>query len=333
MTVDLKNLAPGQQIRTIVKAARLLRKPSRNGKEILRVTLANASGDYQTPVWGAAEQLWDGVEEGEAVEVSFRVGQKPDNPAWTPILEFESVESIGFDHPVVRCLPDGGYIHPELIRAFDARLDLLSQPARSFVDAVIDTVGRDAFYDAPGAMRNHHAFRGGLIRHSTEVIDSALALARANGDMDEIDQDALVAGAALHDLGKALENDGFSFPYERTASGLLLGHMALAHSVIWWTVAKHEGESGFTNPGLIEHVQHIIETHHDTPEWGSSVPPATREALYVFLGDYASYRTQAFREEVRDGTPRLPGWRQAGRANAKRCAPITESSLAHALLK
>ena len=71
---------------------------------------------------------------------------------------------------------------------------------------------------APGSLNHHHAYPGGLIRHTRETMEIVLA---QSGNLQPIERDLLLVAAFLHDLGKAYEYN----QYRRlTDRGTLLGH-------------------------------------------------------------------------------------------------------------
>lgn len=71
---------------------------------------------------------------------------------------------------------------------------------------------------APGSLNHHHAYPGGLIRHTRETMQIVLAQA---GGLKPIERDLLLVSAFLHDLGKAHE---YSHRRRLTDRGSFLGH-------------------------------------------------------------------------------------------------------------
>jgi len=70
---------------------------------------------------------------------------------------------------------------------------------------------------APGSLRHHHAYPGGLIRHTRETME---IVSKQATDLTSIEKDLLLTAAFLHDLGKA-----FEYKQQRmTDRGSLLGH-------------------------------------------------------------------------------------------------------------
>lgn len=125
-------------------------------------------------------------------------------------------------------------------------------------------------------MKLHHAYLGGLLQHSVDVTELALAMAEAIGNTDK---DLITAGALLHDIGKVKEiSSGMGFPY--TTEGRLLGHITM--SVLMVREAALELKMPAT---AMQQLEHIILSHHGDQEKGSPMACATKEAFIVHYAD------------------------------------------------
>jgi 3'-5' exoribonuclease len=137
---------------------------------------------------------------------------------------------------------------------------------------------QEEFLVCPAALRYHHPYLGGLLEHTWFVTRHALA---SLAIYPELNQDLVLAGAILHDLGKIKELANPPAP-ERTVPGHLLGHVVLG----WEMVRAAAQGLEFPDPTLLVQLEHILLAHHGTMEFGSPVVPKTREALLVnFLDD------------------------------------------------
>jgi 3'-5' exoribonuclease len=133
------------------------------------------------------------------------------------------------------------------------------------------------FPEAPAARSYHHPYLGGLLEHTWFVARHALASLAVYPDLNP---DLVVAGAILHDLGKLQELTTPHAP-ERTVPGELLGHI-----VMGWEMVREEARVlDFPDSDLLLQLEHIILSHHGSLEFGSPVPPKTREALLIYYLD------------------------------------------------
>ena len=137
---------------------------------------------------------------------------------------------------------------------------------------------REEFLVTPAARLYHHPYLGGLLEHTWFVARHTLASLAICPDLN---RDLALSGAILHDLGKIIEIANPPAP-ELTASGQLLGHIVLG-----WDLVRREAQTlEFPDPTLLLQLEHIILSHHGSLEFGSPIPPKTREALLVnFLDD------------------------------------------------
>ena len=134
----------------------------------------------------------------------------------------------------------------------------------------------DEFCKNPAGMKLHHAYLGGLLQHSVDVTELALAMADTIGNTD---RDLITAGALLHDIGKVREiSAGMGFPY--TTEGRLLGHITM--SVLMVREAGLELKMPAT---VLQQLEHVILSHHGEQEKGSPVACSTKEAFIVHYAD------------------------------------------------
>ena len=152
----------------------------------------------------------------------------------------------------------------------------IRQPLQQLVLNLLDRY-RDEFMVCPAARMYHHPYVGGLLEHTWFVARHALASLAIYPDLNP---DLTLAGAVLHDLGKIKELANPPAP-ELTVPGQLLGHIVLG-----WEMVRSEAQAlGFSDPALLVQLEHIILSHHGTLEFGSPIPPKTREALLVNVLD------------------------------------------------
>lgn len=134
----------------------------------------------------------------------------------------------------------------------------------------------ERFRLTPAAIAMHHAYRHGLLEHTTRMCRAAKALLPL---YPEVHHDLALAGVLLHDIGKTLEYEGDSVA-RRTRAGLLQGHVVLGYR----TVRKAALQCRL-DPDLTERLEHIILSHQGELEWGAAAMAATPEAVFVSMID------------------------------------------------
>lgn len=148
----------------------------------------------------------------------------------------------------------------------------------------------ESFAAAPAAKLIHHAYPGGLLEHSLEVVELCEAACRL---FPALDRDLLVTGALLHDLGKIREYTTAE-SIELADEGRLIGHVNIGLRLLDQAVA---GIPGFPSD-LAAHLSHMLLSHHGEMENGSPVVPQTIEAMALHLADLTSARLKQFEQAL-----------------------------------
>jgi len=154
----------------------------------------------------------------------------------------------------------------------------------------------------PAAQAIHHAYRGGFLEHITKMAEVGRLVARAYG----ANEDLVVAGVVLHDIGKLQElaYEGGSGSYTR--DGNLVGHITLG------VVMVREQINGIANfpAELRSQIEHLIASHHGTREHGSPVEPKTIEAFIVASIDELDARLNQVRKAIAEdpGDDEFTAW-------------------------
>lgn len=143
-----------------------------------------------------------------------------------------------------------------------------------------------AFYEAYAAEKRHHAYRGGLLRHTVEVAEMCR---NACGIFPELRHDLIVCGALLHDFGKLHELDAFG---TLTNTGVLIGHIGEG----MYQLRKAADGIKDLPLSLVQELSHLVLAHHGKKEFGSPQTPATLEAQVLTYCDQLSASVTFHRE-------------------------------------
>ena len=139
---------------------------------------------------------------------------------------------------------------------------------------------------APAAKAVHHVYLGGLLEHTLSIVQLILLIGpRYKG----INQDLLVTGGILHDVGKISELS-FERSFDYTDSGRLLGHITLTVEMIDDKIRRIPGFP----EDLSTLLKHIVLSHHGEYAFGSPKLPQTLEALLLHHIDDMDAKLQSF---------------------------------------
>jgi len=155
-----------------------------------------------------------------------------------------------------------------------------------FVMNCLAKIPKEKLFTCPAGRSVHHAYQGGLIVHTAEVIRICRGIVAAFPFRQFISQDVVFAGATLHDIGKAITygNDELGQPMA-TVQETTIGHLYYGMSVVE-QVAKQFN----TDKTFLSEVLHVIGSHHTKTEFGAIKEPATLEAMIVSTADYLGSR-------------------------------------------
>lgn len=138
---------------------------------------------------------------------------------------------------------------------------------------------REKLIKYPAALKLHHAMRGGLLYHTRTMLQAAKAICDVYEPIyPSLSRDLVYAGIMLHDVAKVEEltvgelglASGYSMP------GQLLGHISMGVGMLTRAAAEL-----MVDEKQAVLLQHILLSHHDTPEHGSPKPPMFPEAEIV----------------------------------------------------
>jgi 3'-5' exoribonuclease len=136
-------------------------------------------------------------------------------------------------------------------------------------------------------MNIHHAYPGGLLKHTAALIKLAVFIA----DQYNLNKELLVTGALFHDIGKLFE---FSVvpSLNITIEGGLVGHIVLGNNILLELASKIKD---FPKSTLLQ-IQHLILSHHGEKEYGSPEVPKTKEAFALHIIDLLDSKMAIFGE-------------------------------------
>lgn len=168
----------------------------------------------------------------------------------------------------------------------------------------------------PAAQQIHHAYRAGFLEHITKMAEVGRFVARAYG----ADEDLVLAGIVLHDIGKLqeLSYEGGAGSYTR--DGNLVGHIGLGMMMVREAA---NGIAGFPLD-LRAQIEHLVASHHGLREYGSPVEPKTIEAFIVASVDDLDAKLNQVRKAIAEdpGDDEFTSWnKRLGRVLYKSALP------------
>jgi 3'-5' exoribonuclease len=258
---------------------------SRGGAAYLRCLLRNSSGQTAGRCWSFDAGRLSMLKRAAAVSIDGEVVDWKGSPQ----INIDAIEVFDADHAtIVSLMPRTTGDVSAMFGEVSSILRQLDDPAmRGLAEAYLDDEPLMlAFQEAPAGISMHHACIGGLLEHTLQVMRLANAVIATYASTSiMIDRDVVVLAAFLHDLGKTKELDwscGFSY----TEDGNLVGHIVRG-AIMLEDKARDAEMAGAPTlaEGSLRHLQHLVLSHHERPEYGAAKEPQTHEAHILCMVD------------------------------------------------
>ncbi|HID30761.1 MAG TPA: HD domain-containing protein [Desulfobacterales bacterium] len=269
-------IEPGQTVDDIFVARDKQLAYKKDGAPYLTLSLVDRSGAMKAVAWDNVHAMSKAFASGDYIRVKGSVVEYRD-ALQLVVRHLERREASEID--------TRDFL-PATERDVDRMIDQLIQISQTVENKHLSRL-LAAFLDdrefvglfkiAPAAKKMHHAYLGGLLEHTLSIARLIQAIA---GHYKGIDQDLLLTGGILHDIGKIYE-----FSYEThidySDEGRLLNHIVIGVEMLERKIA---GLSDFPRD-LALVLKHMIVSHHGTRDFGSPEPPKTLEAIILYYMD------------------------------------------------
>jgi len=281
----VEDIRPGDSIEQAFLVREKDLRTSRSGSLYIDLELMDKTGVVPAKFWDASQLLYGSFDRGDFVAVKA-IAESYRDRLQLVVTHLRRLEPSEAD--ITEFLPqtkkDVGAL---LARLREVAAGVGNPHLRALLEAFLgdrEFVAR--FKQVPGGVSIHHASLGGLLEHTVAVVELALVVAERYPNLD---RDLLVAGSILHDVGK-VESFDCSRGFRYTDAGGLIGHLPLGASM----VERRAGAiTGFPRP-LLDHLLHMILSHHGDYQYGSPVLPATAEAIALHYLDNLDAKLNAF---------------------------------------
>jgi 3'-5' exoribonuclease len=286
----LSELADGQEGEFFSLLSEKQELKTRDGKPYYRVTFRDKGRDVSFPIWSDSP-LAVFCRDEWAPGQFFKMRAVLRQSQYGLQLDIKKIRAAedgdrkdGFDPAM--CQPASRFdpveMFAELMNLIESYVD--DKALRKLVTDIYEQ-HREELLLMPAAKRNHHAFASGYLEHVLNVTKTCAQLADKYADLyrdlqPPINKGLVVAGGALHDIGKLRELEFGPTGADYTLPGNLIGHVLQGRDIVRETAAGRK-----IDPDLLLRLEHVIVAHQRLPEWGSPKPPMTPEALIVHYAD------------------------------------------------
>lgn len=271
-------------------------RTNKNGNLYLMLKLSDRSGTMMGMMWNASDHIYRGFENGDFVQVEGTTQFY--NGALQMIVSSVTQATkaeVAEEDLLQLALADLDQLTSRLAEMLRG---IRNTHLRSLAECyLMDEKFMDKFTNAPAGVKNHHAYRGGLIEHVVNLMEVVNVLAPR---YPQINPELLLCGAFLHDLGKVDE-----LYYERdtgyTDEGQMLGHVVQGVITLEEKIREAEKLSGEPFPReLALRLKHMVVSHHGQYEFGSPKLPMTLEAIALHHLDNLDAKIHSFQQLMAD---------------------------------
>lgn len=304
----------GRELAIFVQLENVRHSHTQNGKPFYDLDVVDSRKKVRLKIWADTDafDFCSNAKNGELCELSGRF--------------FTNQFGLNIERPRLRYLDDGesalllaGSEESQVKQAEDWHflqntfLELPESPLRAVALLSLE-LHEKKWKRAAAARTYHHARRGGLLEHTSQMLRCAVALAPL---YDEVTPALLYCGVLFHDIGKLWENDypEHGFISQPNRRGELIGHISVGIEVVnkLWHQAVEQNPSLFSpetkpSPDLLrDHVLHLIASHHGQMEFGAPVTPRTPEGWLLHHIDNIDAKIEMLRCAYAEKEEVVPG--------------------------
>jgi 3'-5' exoribonuclease len=279
-------------------------RTTNNGSLYIHAVLRDKTGQMLARVWQATQPMFDQMPEGGFMRFKGRVEN------YKGSLQF-IIDAMRPCEPSALDLAD---FMPQTEEDIDVMFEQVKHALRSIRNPhvlqlvkhfVCDEPLMERFRKAPAATQMHHAFIGGLLEHTRNLLELALLVIPRYPD---VSLDLVLAGLFLHDLGKTSELT-YDTSFQYSNRGQLVGHIVQCTIWIEDKIRAVEAETGQPFPADIrDALQHLILSHHGQYEFGSPKLPAMPEAVAIHYLDNLDAKLQMYSSRIKADPDPASDW-------------------------
>lgn len=300
----VKEMVDGESIDEVYLASEKQLRPNRQGNLYLQVRLSDKTGVVTAMLWNANQNQFDSFNNGDYVRVKgtsqfYNGGMQviAKGIAKTESSQVDEAEFITLSNVEVEKLVSRV---GEMLRAMQ------NVHLRNLAECfLVDDEFLRKMRTAPAGIKNHHAYRGGLLEHMLSLMEVCqLVGPRYQG----VDNDLLLMGAFLHDIGK-IDELTYEPDLGYSDSGQLIGHLIQGVAILDKKICEVESQTSETFPAeLANQLRHMIVSHHGQYDYGSPKLPMTLEAIALHYLDSLDAKIHCARQLIEEDANKNSPW-------------------------
>ncbi len=276
----INQIEPGEAIDDIYIVRDPILRSTARGDLYIAMFLSDRNGQLNGRMWQATETIYKALPKPGFVHIQGR-SELYQNNLQIIINNISVVDAgkIQIDDFLARTDKDTKQMFEEVTKIVGR---IKNPQLKTLVgEFMADAELMEKLRNAPGGMKLHHNYIGGLLEHTHNMLRVAVAILPLYPEMQA---DLVLAGIFLHDIGKT-EELSYDMAFSYTDSGQLIGHIVKSLLMINQKADALKAKGTQIEQTVLDALGHIILSHHGEYEFGSPKLPATAEAFMVYYID------------------------------------------------
>lgn len=247
-------------------------------KPFLRFVLSDKSGHLPAVYFSSSKQLQDltqTIREGDVVKVSGII-EEFQNVLQMKLIKIEKPQTENWD--LSRFWQRTPYNRRQLYKEVKIFIEKIEHPDLKELCYLFlnDREYMKLFLEAPASRYAYHAYIGGLLEHTLQVMRLVYQFSKI---YPHCDRDLLLTGAFIHDNGKVDEYE-FLVAIDYSVAGKLKGHTLLGYDRLREKLALLSLDAN-----LQMKLEHIVLAHQGKRDWGAVEEPRFLEAYLIHVAN------------------------------------------------
>ena len=276
----INQIGPGETVDDIYLVRDPILRSTTRGDLYIAMFLSDRSGQLNGRMWQATEKVYQALPKPGFVRIQGR-SELYQNNLQIIISNVSVVDAskVRIDDFLARTDKDTTQMFEEVQKIVGR---IKNPHLKTLVEEFLaDAELMEEFRNAPGGVKLHHNYIGGLLEHTHNMLRVAVAILPLYSN---VQVDLVLAGILLHDIGKT-EELAYDMAFSYTDSGQLLGHITKSILMVNQKADALRAKGTPIEQTVLDALGHIILSHHGEYQFGSPKLPATAEAFMVYYID------------------------------------------------
>jgi 3'-5' exoribonuclease len=276
----VNEIGPGQTVDDVFMVRDPILRSTTRGDLYIAMFICDRTGQLNGRMWQATEMVYKSLPKPGFVHIQGR-SEVYQNNLQIIINNVSVVDAskVSIDDFLARTDKDTDQMFKDL-KSIVGRIKH-PQLKALVAEFLADDELMDKFCKAPGGTKLHHSYLGGLLEHTHNMLQVAVAILPL---YPNVQADLVLAGIFLHDMGKT-EELCYDMAFSYTDSGQLIGHVVKSTIMINKKADELAKKGTKIDHEILDALSHITLSHHGEYEFGSPKLPATPEAFMIYYID------------------------------------------------